>query len=133
MSAVWMKTIYITGISVLVKTKWNMRTRALERPTSVPEFLSGRIHTQPALSRQASTSNIYLNATLPEPENPPTPSQDPINWLAEVLINLQNKPQNQSFTIRPVNTTTMTFDGKSEKFELFMKTYFIQGEKCDLR
>ena len=33
--------------------------------------------------------------------------------------NLQNKPQNKSFTTRPVNTTTMTFDGRSEKFELF--------------
>ena len=43
--------------------------------------------------------------------------QDPINRLADILVNLQNKPQ--SMTIRPVTTNPMTFDGKTENFELF--------------
>ena len=100
-----------------------MATGAFEPQTSVPEFLTGRIHTQPTFSRQASTSNINLIATLPDPENPPASSQDPINTLAEVLVNLQNKPQNQSLTIWPVNTSTMTSDGKSNKFELFEDSF----------
>ena len=46
--------------------------------------------------------------------------QDPINRLADVLTNLENRPTaQQQITIRPVNSKTMTFDGKSEKFELF--------------
>ena len=32
---------------------------------------------------------------------------------------MQNKQTAQQLTIRPVNSNTMTFDGKSEKFELF--------------
>ena len=32
---------------------------------------------------------------------------------------MQNRPSAQQLTIRPVNSNTMTFDGKSEKFELF--------------
>ena len=32
---------------------------------------------------------------------------------------MQNRPTAQQLTIRPVNSKTMTFDGKSEKFELF--------------
>ena len=56
------------------------------------------------------------NLPDPKPEVPQTP-QDPINRLADVLVNLQNKPH--SMTIRSVTTTPMTFDGKSEKFELF--------------
>ena len=47
--------------------------RSLEPQTYVPEFLTGRIHTQPTLSRQASTSNITLNTTL---QDPPAQGQD---------------------------------------------------------
>ena len=32
---------------------------------------------------------------------------------------MQNRPTTQQFTIRPLNFNTMTFDGKSEKLELF--------------
>ena len=81
--------------------------------------MNGRIHTQTTLSRHASTSNINLNTTLPDPQNTPASSQDPINRLADTLVNLKNEPQNQSITIRSVNRTTMTFDGKSEKFVSF--------------
>ena len=42
---------------------------------------------------------------------------DPINRLADVLERLQNKLQ--LMTTRSVRTTPMTFDSKSEKFELF--------------
>ena len=84
----------------------------------IPEFLTGRIHSIPNLERQQSNHNVSLDTTLPAPEPEVSePPQDPLNRLADVLVNLQNKPQ--TMTIRPVQTTPMTFDGKSEKFELF--------------
>ena len=95
-----------------------MVTGATDTQPQIPEFLTGRIHSIPNLERQQSTHNISLDTTLPAPApEVPEPPQDPFNRLADVLVNLQNKPQ--SMTIRPVQTTPMTFDGKSEKFELF--------------
>ena len=95
-----------------------MVTGANETQQQIPECLTGRIHSTLNLERQQSNHNVSLDTTLPdpEPEVPATP-QDPLNRLADVQVNLQNKPQ--TMTIRPVQTTPMTFDGKSEKFELF--------------
>ena len=95
-----------------------MVTGATDIQRQIPEFLTGKIHTNPNLERQESTHNVSLDTTLsaPEPEVPETP-QDPLNIVADVLVNLQNKPQ--SMTIRPVTTTPMRFDGKSDKCELF--------------
>ena len=95
-----------------------MVTGVNELQQPIPEFLTGRIHSQPDLQRQESTHDTTLDTTLPVAE--PVPAEqplDPINRLADVLVNLQNKPQ--SMTIRPVTTNPMTFDGKTEKFELF--------------
>ena len=95
-----------------------MVTGANEAQQPIPEFLSGRIHSIPNLERQQSNHNASLDTTLPAPDpEVPESTQDPLNRLADVLVNLQNKPQ--TMTIRPVQTTPMTFDGKSEKFELF--------------
>ena len=95
-----------------------MVTGANETQQQIPEFLTGRIHSIPNLERQQFNHNVSLDTTLPAPEPQvlATP-QDPLNRLADVLVNLQNKPQ--TMTIRPVQTTPMTFDGKSENFELF--------------
>ena len=93
-------------------------TGANEAQQPIPELLTGRIHSIPNLERQQSHHNVSLDTTLPAPDpEVPEPPQDPLNSLADVLVNLQNKPQ--TMTIRPVQTTPMTFDGKSEKFELF--------------
>ena len=95
-----------------------MVTGANEAQQPIPEFLSGRIHSIPNLERQQSNHNVSLDTTLPAPDpEVPESTQDPLNGLADVLVNLQNKPQ--TMTIRPVQSTPMTFDGKSEKFELF--------------
>ena len=93
-------------------------TGANEAQQSIPEFLTGRIHSTPNLERQQSNHKVSLDTTLPapDPEVPEQP-QDQLNRLADVLVKLQNKPQ--TMTIRPVQTTPMTFDVKSEKFELF--------------
>ena len=96
----------------------HMVTGAIDTQQQIPEFLTGRIHSIPNLQRQQSNHNVSLGTTLPAPDpEVPETSQDPLNRLADVLVNLQNKPHNM--TIRPVQTTPMTFDGKSEKFELF--------------
>ena len=96
----------------------HMVTGAIDTQQQIPEFLSGRIHSIPNLQRQQSNHNVSLDTTLPAPDpEVPETSQDPLNRLADVLVNLQNKPHN--VTIRPVQTTPMTFDGKSEKFEIF--------------
>ena len=39
--------------------------------------------------------------------------------LAEVLTGIQSRPTAQELIIRTVKSKTMTFDGRSEKFELF--------------
>ena len=44
---------------------------------------------------------------------------DPFTRLADVLTGMTNKPTSQTLMVPPVTTTTLTFDGKSEKFELF--------------
>ena len=93
-------------------------TGAIDTQQQIPEFLTERIHSIPNLERQQSNHNVSLDATLPAPDpEVHEPSRDPINGLADVLVNLQNKPQ--TMIIRPVQTTPMTFDGKSEKFEFF--------------
>ena len=87
-----------------------------QRP--IPEFLTGGIHFQPDPQRQESAHDITMVTTLPVAEAVVAEQpQGVINRLADVLVNLQNKAQ--SMTIRPVMTNSMTFDGKTEKFELF--------------
>ena len=92
-----------------------------ESPNLVPEYLTGRIPLRTALNQPARENNDLLDTTLAATEQtPPVPVLDPINRLAVVLTNLQNRPTaQQQLTIRPVNSNTMTLDGKSEKFELF--------------
>ena len=92
-----------------------MVTGATNPQRQIPDFLTGRIHSIPTLNRQELAHSISLDTALPvqEPEAPDV-QQDPINRLRDALANLQNKPQ--SMTIRPVTSTPMTFDGKSENF-----------------
>ena len=75
------------------------------------------LHSFVSISMSTEGHNVSLDTILPAPFlKVYEPSQDPLNWLADVFVTLQNKPQ--SLTIRPVQTTPMTFDGKSKKFEL---------------
>ena len=64
--------------------------------------------------------NALLDTTIPaQIRRVPAPEQDHINRLADVMTSMQNRPTALQLTIRPVNSNTMIFDGKSEKFELF--------------
>ena len=97
---------------------YDMVTGENESPIEVPEFLTGRISSRNHLDR--SYEDINLDTTIPAQErNAPAAQTDPITRLADVLTTMQNRPTAQQLTIRPVNSNTMTFDGKSEKFELF--------------
>ena len=95
-----------------------MVTGVNESPNPVPEFLTGRIPSRRHLNQ--SYKDINLDTTIPAHERIATAAApDPIIRLADVLTTMQNRPTAQQLTIRPVNSNTMTFDGKSEKFELF--------------
>ena len=96
----------------------DMVTGDNESPNQVPEILTGRIASRNHLER--SFEDINLDTTIPAQERIATaPDSDPVTRLADVLTTMQNRPTAQHLTIRPVNSNTMTFDGKSEKFELF--------------
>ena len=96
----------------------DMVTGDNESPNLVPEFLTGRIPSRRHLNQ--SNDDINLDTTIPAQERIATAANsDPITRLADVLTTMQNRPTAQQLTIRPVNSNTMTFDGKSEKFELF--------------
>ena len=96
----------------------DMVTGANLTPRTVPEFLTGR----PTHSR-AETQNENLSQG-PTSENNPvvletTVNSDPIRRLAEVLVRMNSKPSAQTLVVQLVSTTTLTFDGKSEQFEIF--------------
>ena len=96
----------------------DMVTGDNESPNQVPEFLTGRISSRNHLDR--SFEDINLDTAIPAQERITTAADsDSITRLADVLTTMQNRPTAQQRTIRPVNSNTMTFDGKSEKFELF--------------
>ena len=99
----------------------DMVTGAKLTPHVVPEFLTGRpMHSRAPLQRQNSINDESQDTVpqVPETTTPTLPS-DPINRLAEVLVGINNRPSTQTLMVRPVSTTALTFDGKSEKFELF--------------
>ena len=108
---------------------YDMVTGANLTPQMVPEFLTGRpMQSQNKIPHQQCVHDDRLDTTIPA-QIPPVPTNnrdvpfeapiDPINRLADVIMGMNNKPSAQTLMVRPVNTTTLTFDGKSEKFELF--------------
>ena len=89
---------------------YDMVTENNESPIQVPEFFTGRMSSRSHLNQSHDDLSPQLDTTA---------DSDPINKLADILTSLLNRPTAQQLTIRPVNSNTMTFDGKSEKFELF--------------
>ena len=99
----------------------DMVTGANPTPHMVPEFLTGRpMQSREPLQRQNS-NNDESQDTIPQvlETTEPNTSSDPINRLAEVLVGINNRPSAQTLMVPLVSTTTLTFDGKSEIFELF--------------
>ena len=108
---------------------YDMVTGANLTPQMVPEFLIGRpMQSRNETPHQQCVNHDTLDTTIPA-QIPPVPTNtrdvpsealiDPINRLADVIMGMNNKPSAQTLMVRPVSTTTLTFDCKSEKFELF--------------
>ena len=108
---------------------YDMVTGANLTPQMVPEFLTGRpMQSRNETHHQQCVNDDTLDTTIPAQipsvptNNRDVPSEtpiDPINRLADVIKGMNSKPSAQTPMVRPVSTTTLTFDGKSEKFELF--------------
>ena len=106
-----------------------MVTGATLTPHVLPEFLTRRpMQSRTNVPHQNTSNDDKLDATLPAQQiSVHTNNQDvlpqipiePINRLADVFMGRDNQPSAQTLMVRPVSTTTLTFDGKSEKFELF--------------
>ena len=99
----------------------DMVTGANPTPHMVPEFLTGRPTRSHEPLQRHNLTDHESQETIPQVPETTTPntSSDLINRLAEVLVGMNNSPSVQTLMVRPVSTTTLTFDGKSEKFELF--------------
>ena len=99
----------------------DMVTGAKHTPHTVPEFLTGRpMQSQEPLQNPEDTHGEPLDPTQQVPgDATPNTTTDPINRLADILVGINNRPTAQTLTVRPVSSTTVTFDEKSEKFELF--------------
>ena len=108
---------------------YDMVTGANLTPQMLPEFLTGRpMQSRNKTPHQQCVNDDTLDTTIPAQiptvpsksrDVPSEPPVDPINRLADVIMGINNKPSAQTLMVRPVSTTTLTFDGKSEKFELF--------------
>ena len=112
----------------------DMVTGDNESPNQVPEFLTGRIPSRSHLDQ--SYEDINLDTTILAHERITTAADpDSITSLADVLTTMQNRPTAQQLTIRPVNSNTVTFDGKSGKCELFEDLFYtlikMQPEKTE--
>ena len=92
-----------------------MVTGGNESPILEPEFLTGRIPSRSHLDQPDDEPNTLLDTTIPAQERAAlTVDSEPINRLADVFTSMKNRLAAQQLTIRPVNSNTMTFDGKSE-------------------
>ena len=110
---------------------------ATPTPHMVPEFLTGRpMQSQEPLQQQdLIRSESRDPAQQVQETTPPNTTFDPINRHADKLVGINNRPTTQTLTVRPVSSTTLTFDGKSEKFELFEDLFHtmikMQPEKTE--
>ena len=105
----------------------HMVTGQTAQPNQLPEFLTGRIATprNPAshqyqnLSTQVSQDN-NLPVVEQTPRNQNSDANNSINRLADAIAGIATQQRPQAATmLKPVSTSTLIFDGKNEKFELF--------------
>ena len=104
-----------------------MVTGQRARTNQFPEFLTGRnvttrnpqSHKYQNLSTQVSRDNI-LPVVAQTPGNQNSDANNSINRLAQAVAGIATQQRPQAATIlKPVSTSTLVFDGKIEKFELF--------------
>ena len=93
----------------------------------IPEFLTGRTQTplNPSSHQyQNLSTQVSQDNNLPVVEHTPThqnlDANNSINRLADAIAGITTQQPSQATTrLKPVSTSTLIFDGKNEKFELF--------------
>ena len=93
----------------------------------IPEFLTGRTQTSRNPSShqyQNLSTQVSQDNNLPVVEHTPTHQNldvnNSINRLADAIAGITTQQPSQATTmLKPVSTSTIIFDGKNEKFELF--------------
>ena len=93
----------------------------------IPEFLTGRTQTSRNPSShqyQNLLTEVSQDNNLPVVEHTPThqnlDANNSINRLADAIAGITTQQPSQATTmLKPVSTSTLIFDGKNEKFELF--------------
>ena len=93
----------------------------------IPEFLTGRTQTSRNPSShqyQNLSTHVSQDNNLPVVEHTPThqnlDANNSINRLADAIAGITTQQPSQATTmLKPVSTSTLIFDGKNEKFEIF--------------
>ena len=105
----------------------HMVTGQTAQPNQFPEFLTGRIVTPrnpPSHQYQNLLTQVSQDNNLPmveqTPRNQNSDANNSINRLADAIAGIATQQRPQAATmLKPVSTSTLIFDGKNEKFELF--------------
>ena len=105
----------------------HMMTGQTAHINQIPEFLTGRTQTSRNPSShqyQNLSTQVSQDNNLPVVEHTPThqnlDANNSINRLADAIAGITTQQPSQATTmLKPVSTSTLIFDGKNEKFELF--------------
>ena len=105
----------------------HMVTGQAAHVNQIPEFLTGRTQTSRNPSShqyQNLSTQVSQDNNLPVVEHTPThqnlDANNSINRLADAIAGIITQQRPQATTmLKPVSTSTLIFDGKNEKFELF--------------
>ena len=105
----------------------HMMTGQTAHINQIPEFLTGRTQTSRNPSShqyQNLSTQVSQDNNLPVVEHTPTHQNldvnNSINRLADAIAGITTQQPSQATTmLKPVSTSTLIFDGKNEKFELF--------------
>ena len=134
----------LSGLNSVLGTNVDSRSSQLSRNTEGRKHQSAWANTQTPIqmnshnhprSRDSSLSSLDCREDPQSQDHIYHASQDNSHYvqettgpnatfglltrLADVLVGMNTKQSPQTLMVRPVSTTTLTFDGKSEKIELF--------------
>ena len=117
----------LTEGSQQIHNSHHMVTTQTAHINQIPEFLTGHTQTSRNPSShqyQNLSTQVSQDNNLPVVEHTPThqnlDANNSINRLADAIAGITTQQPSQATTmLKPVSTSTLIFDGKNEKFELF--------------
>ena len=117
----------LTEGSQQIHNRHHMVTGQTAHINQIPEFLTGRTQTSrnPSYHQyQNLSTQVSQDNNLPVVEHTPThqnlDANNSINRLADAIAGITTQQPSQATTmLKPVSISTLIFDGKNEKFELF--------------